>query len=77
MKITFLTGAQLAKRLHYSERHIREYLKDRHFVEGVHYVRLPGARRILYVWENIANDMLGNKEAMDTIPMANGGVCHG
>lgn len=77
MNITFITGAQLAKRLHYSERHIREYLKDRHFIEGTHYVRLPGSRRILYIWENIANDILGNSAAVDAIPMANGGVCHG
>jgi len=77
MNVTFLTGAQLAERLHYSERHIREYLKDRHFIEGTHYVRLPGARRILYVWENIASDILGDGNTLDEIPMANGGVCHG
>lgn len=77
MHATFMTGAQLAKRLHYSERHIREYLKDRHFIEGVHYIRLPGSRRILYIWENIANDLLGHTGITNMIPMANGGVCHG
>jgi len=77
MSPTLITGAELAKRLNYSERHIREYIKDRCFVEGVHYVRLPGSRRILYVWENIVSDLFSESNVLDQIPMANGGVCHG
>lgn len=72
---TFMSAKQLSKNLHYTDRHINEYLKDRVFIEGVHYVRLPGCRRVLYVWEAICADMgLGNAGA---IPMANGGVCRG
>lgn len=77
MQATFFTSAQLAKQLHYSERHVREYLKVRHFIEGVHFIRLPGSRRILYIWETIANDLLIHARNANTIPMANGGVCNG
>lgn len=73
---TFMTAAQLAERLPYSRRHINEYLKDRVFLEGLHYVRLPGSRRILYVWEAIASDLVAGNAAKG-IPMASGGVCHG
>lgn len=39
---TYLTTQELAERINYSTRHVREYLKDRAFIEGVHYVRAPG-----------------------------------
>lgn len=72
---TFMSAKQLSQNLPYTDRHINEYLKDRVFLEGVHYVRLPGCRRVLYVWEAICSDMgLGAARA---IPMANGGVCRG
>jgi hypothetical protein len=73
---TFMTAAQLAERLPYTPRHINEYLKDRVFIEGMHYVRLPGSRKILYVWETIASDLIAGSTPSG-IPMANGGVCHG
>ena len=72
---TYISAKQLAENLSYTSRHINEYLKDRVFFEGVHYVRLPQSRRILYVWEVIKSDYLG--KASSPIPMANGGVCHG
>ena len=72
---TFMSAKQLSKTLPYTDRHINEYLKDRVFMEGVHYVRLPGCRRILYIWEAICADMQIGATA--TIPMANGGVCRG
>lgn len=71
---TLLTAKQLAPQIHYTARHINEYLKDRVFVEGVHYVRLPQSRRILYIWEAIEDELLGTSKG---IPMANGGLCHG
>lgn len=37
---TFMTSEQLAEKIPYSRRHINEYLKDRVFLEGIHYVRL-------------------------------------
>lgn len=70
---TFMNAVQLGKRISYTPRHINEYLKDRVFLEGQHYVRLPGSRKILYIWEAIEQDLSGGSE----IPMANGGVCHG
>jgi hypothetical protein len=73
---TLLTAQQLGagNKLPYTPRHINEYLKDRVFLEGVHYIRLPGSRRVLYIWEAIQQDYLHGKTS---IPMANGGICHG
>ena len=36
----FLTTEELAGRLHYNERYIRQYLLDSVLLEGVHYFRL-------------------------------------
>lgn len=70
-----MKAAELAAHIPYKARYINEYLKDRVFIEGTHYVRLPGSRRIMYIWETIQMDYL--KQAVLEIPMANGGVCHG
>jgi len=74
---TFLTTNQLAKRIQYDERTIREQLKDSVLIEGVHYVRPFGRRKILYIWETIENEILNSRNLAFGIPMANGGVCHG
>jgi hypothetical protein len=55
---TFLTTDQLAERIQYDVRTIREQLKDSVLIEGVHYVRPFGRRKILYVWERIEKDIL-------------------
>ena len=39
------------------QRWIRERLKDSVLLEGTHYVRPFGGRKILYLWENIERDM--------------------
>jgi hypothetical protein len=72
---TFMTAKQLGSKLNYTPRHINDYLKDRVFFEGEHYVRIPGSRRILYIWENIMRDLTDTGSA--AIPMANGGICNG
>lgn len=77
MSNTFLTTTQLAKRIQYDERTIREQLKDSVLIEGVHYVRPFGRRKILYIWEKIETDILNSTDSVFAIPMANGGVCHG
>lgn len=78
MPKTYLTAHQLADRLHYKASYIRGHLKDKVFVEGEHYVRPFGGRRILYIWETIERDMvLSSRAQKPTIPMAHGGVCHG
>ena len=42
---TFLTTDQLAERIQYDARTIREQLKDSVLIEGVHYVRPFGRRK--------------------------------
>lgn len=77
MSNTFLTTDQLAKRIQYDARTIREQLKDSVLIEGVHYVRPFGRRKILYIWEQIEKDILNTSHFAFAIPMANGGVCNG
>lgn len=78
MKDHYLTTEELAERIKYDPRTIRERLKDSVLLEGVHYVRPFGGRKILYIWETIERDMLQQsaQEAL-AVPMASGGVCHG
>ena len=75
---TYLTTDELSARIKYDPRTIRERLKDSVLLEGVHYIRPFGGRKILFVWEAIARDM-GQSSAAGrcAIPMANGGVLHG
>lgn len=77
--MTFLTTAQLAERIHYDVRTIRERLKDSVLIEGRHYVRPFGSRsKILFIWESIEEDILAETAQTGlAIPMANGGVCRG
>ena len=57
MNFTYLTTKELSERIHYNERTIRNQLKDIVLIEGVHYIRPFGGRKILYVWERIEEDM--------------------
>ncbi len=79
MPSTYLTTDELAARIKYDVRTIRERLKDSVLIEGTHYFRPFGGRKILYLWENIERDMIGVgvAEGSVAIPMANGGVLHG
>lgn len=77
MSNTFLTTDQLAERIQYDPRTIREQLKDSALLEGVHYIRPFGRRKILYIWEAIERDMFSASANAFGIPMANGGVCNG
>ena len=78
MNQTYLTTDELAGRIKYDCRTIRERLKDSVLLEGVHYIRPFGGRKILYIWEHIERDMgLKSGDSAFGIPMANGGVCHG
>jgi hypothetical protein len=73
-----LTTDELSARIKYDVRTIRERLKDSVLIEGVHYIRPFGGRKILYVWDRIAQD-IGKSSQMSgcAIPMANGSVIHG
>ena len=57
MNFTYLTTKELSERIHYNERTIRNQLKDSVLIEGIHYIRPFGGRKILYVWERIEEDM--------------------
>ncbi|MDX8381037.1 MAG: hypothetical protein R8M14_02870 [Ghiorsea sp.] len=78
MSETYLTTVELSQRIKYDPRTIRDRLKDSVLLEGVHYFRPFGGRKILYIWETIEKDMFNKSKAYELmIPMSNGGVCHG
>lgn len=78
MNSTFLSTAELAEKLHYNARYICNYLVDSVLLEGTHYVRPFGRRKILFLWEAIERDMFKTpKIDMSIIPLARGGVCNG
>lgn len=78
MKHTYLTTEELASRIKYSARTIRNQLKDSVLMEGRHYIKPFGKGKILYLWENIEEDMYKASDASDySVPMANGGLCLG
>lgn len=77
MSKTYLTVEELSERIKYDSRYIREHLKDRVFVEGVHYIR-PFGRKILFVWEAVEAQMETRELQIRTgIPLSRGGICHG
>ena len=57
MSNTYLTTDELADRIKYNPRTIRNRLKDSVLLEGIHYIRPFGGRKILYIWERIEKDM--------------------
>lgn len=75
---SYLTTEELAERIKYDPRTIRERLKDSVLLEGIHYIRPFGGRKILFVWEAIERDMKVRTASPQRIgiPMANGGVLH-
>jgi len=77
MQDEYITTQQLAERINYDERTIRESWKDSVLLEGVHYIRPFGGRKILFLWSAIERDMATwSKERSIGIPMANGGASH-
>ncbi|QCU91004.1 hypothetical protein [Thiomicrorhabdus sediminis] len=78
MDFTYLTTEELSERIKYNPRTIRNELKDSVLLEGRHYIRPFGQRKILFIWENIEEDMYKASESSDfAVPMANGGLCLG
>ena len=78
MSQTYLTTEELSALIKYDPRTIRNRLKDSVLLEGRHYFRPFGGRKILYIWENIEEDMQqASQNGAFCIPMANGGACHG
>lgn len=76
---TYLTTEELASRIKYDARTIRNRLKDSVLLEGTHYIRPFGGRKILFLWEPIELDMQKRVVASDAmcIPMASGKLCNG
>lgn len=68
MSQTYLTTEELADRIKYDPRTIRNQLKDSVLLEGIHYFRPFGGRKILYVWEKIEADMF-KAPAINTLMM--------
>ncbi|SDD97064.1 hypothetical protein [Aquimonas voraii] len=78
MSATYLTTEQLASLIHYDVRTIRDRLKDSVLLEGVHYIRPFGGRKLLFIRETIERDIANFSMGRGPIiPMANGGVAHG
>lgn len=77
MSMTYLTTEELSSKIKYDPRTIRQSLKDSVLLEGKHYIRPFGGRKILYLWEAIEEEMLGSEQSSLAIPLASGGVAHG
>ena len=75
---TYMTTEELSERIKYDPRTIRQRLKDSVLLEGRHYIKPFGGRKILYIWEAVEEEMF-RKQTEDrlSIPMANGVECHG
>ena len=73
MSLTYLTTDELAVKIKYNPRTIRNVLKDTVLMEGRHYIRPFGQRKILFIWEHIEKDMYTATETSNfAIPLSNG-----
>ena len=70
MTATYLTTEELSELIKYDARTIRTRLKDSVLLEGVHYIRPFGGRKILYIWETIQKDMLKHSQDALIFPPA-------
>lgn len=75
-KSEYLTTEELARRIKFDARTIRKRLKDSVLIEGRHYIRPFGRRKILYIWDAIQTDMFDRRRSPLEIPMAAGGTCN-
>lgn len=79
MRKTYMTASELANVIPYHKKYINDSLKDKYLIEGTHYVRPFGGKRVLYIWEEVEKALFTTSEANngDLIPMMNGGICRG
>jgi len=78
MNKTLLTANELAERIKFSAAYINHGLKNTVFLEGIHYIRPFGGRKVFYIWEAVEQEMYKTTvRPLALIPMANGGVCRG
>lgn len=73
MSNTFLTTDELAARIKYDSRTIRNRLVDNVLLEGMHYVRPFGGRKYLFIWERIESELLARDFDSIAMPTAVGG----
>jgi len=68
LNVTYLTARELAERIKYKPHVINNNLKDSVLLEGVHYIRPFGRRKVLYLWEAVERTMMlgGEKTAAVT-----------
>lgn len=68
---TYLTARELADRIKYKPNVINNMLKDSVLIEGKHYVRPFGRRKVLYIWESVERTMLeGGAQSAAVMAMA-------
>ena len=77
MQNTLLNAKQLSQRIMFSASYINHSLKDNVFIEGIHYIRPFGGRKILYIWQAIEKELYKPASTEFIVPMTKGGVCHG
>lgn len=54
---TYLTAKELSQRIKYQPNVINNMLKDSVLIEGIHYIRPFGRRKVLYLWEAVEQTM--------------------
>lgn len=67
---TYLTTEELSERIKYEPTTIRNQLMDSCLIEGLHYVRPFGRRKILFIWERIEKDFMLSSTDTIAMPMA-------
>lgn len=78
MSYTYLTTAQLAERIGYEERTVRNSLVGSVLIEGIHYIHPWGRRKMLFIWERIEPEMNEySATRAPVIPMSNGNYVGG
>jgi hypothetical protein len=69
--VTYLTTRELSDRIKYKVPVINNMLKDSVLLEGIHYIRPFGRRKLLYIWEAVERTMVeGGKQSAAVMAMA-------
>ena len=69
--VTYLTTRELSDRIKYKAPVINNMLKDSVLLEGIHYIRPFGRRKVLYIWEAVERTMIdGGKQSAAVTAMA-------
>lgn len=74
---TYLTTEELSARIKYECRTIRQRLKDSVLIEGRHYIKPFGRRKILYIWEAVEQEMFAKQSPDSQWPLTIRYFCSG